>query len=365
MPPVLAKPAILKIAPHMLPTARAGLPPVRIALNSNECAFGPSPAALEAARAAVADLRLYPDGGAERLTAALAEAHDLDPARLAVGQGSDDILARLARAYLGPGTALVRSANGYLKVPNYAHANDAEAVSAPDEAFRPVVDNLLAAVTPATRILYLANPENPAGTFLTGREVRRLHAGLPGHVLLVLDAAYQEYIDHPEAEDPRRLVDAADNVVMVRSFSKAHGLAGARVGWLYGPPAVADAVRRLGLTFPLAGPSIAAAVASLGDPGHVAWVAGETRRLRAWLSDRLTALGLAVTASQGNFVLVGFPPDRPAAAAAAALRAGGIDLRRFASPAYDAHLRITIGPEPDLAGMLDALGAWLGRRSGD
>jgi histidinol-phosphate aminotransferase len=152
---------------------------------------------------------------------------------------------------------------------------------------------------------------------------------------------------------------------MVRSFSKAHGLAGARVGWLYGPPAVADAVRRLGLTFPLAGPSIAAAVASLGDPGHVVQVAGETRRLRVWLAQRLAALGLSVTPSQGNFVLVGFPPGHAAAAAAAALRAEGIDLRRFASPAYDAHLRITIGPEPALAAMLDVLGAWLGRQGGN
>jgi len=355
-----AKAGIERIRAHMATPDGQALPPAAVRLDPNESAFGPSPLAVAAMRAAVAGIERYHEAPDAMLAPALAARHGLDPARIVVGQGSDDLIARLARAYLEPGTELVRSANGYPKVPNYAHANDAVPVAVPDAAFVPSVDGLLAAVTPRTRIVYLANPENPAGTWLPPAELRRLHARLPQNVLLVIDAAYEDYVDAPGAEPTARLVEAADNVVMTRTFSKLHGLAGARVGWLYAPSAVADAVRRIGLTFPLATPSLAAALAALEDTAHDARVLSETRRLRGWLSGELESLGLRVTPSQGNFVLVGFPdPARPAAHAAQALRGQGIAVRRFASPAFDACLRITIGPEPDLRRCLAALRASL------
>jgi histidinol-phosphate aminotransferase len=360
MPKPQAKAGIGRIRAHMAEVSGSDLPPAAIRLDSNESAFGPSPHAIAAMQAAASGVARYLEAPERLLAPAIAERHRLDPARIAVGPGSDDLLARLARAYLGPGTELVRSANGYPKVPNYAYANDAQAVSAPDTAFRPSVDALLSAITRKTRIVYLANPENPAGTWLDMAELRRLHAGLPGDVLLVIDGAYEEYVDVPGAEPTARLVEAADNVVMTRTFSKLHGLAGARVGWLYGPPDVVETVRRVGMTFPVATPSLAAAVAALEDTDHDARVVSETQRLRGWLSAGLADLGCTVTPSQGNFVLARLPDcARDAAAVSATLRRQGISVRTFASPAFAACLRITVGPEPDLHRCLDALNGHL------
>lgn len=356
MAPELAKPGIAKIREHMVAAGDDGLPPLRVALNSNESAFGPTPAARQAIAAAAEGIERYLETPEALLAPAIAAREGIDAARIVIGQGSDDLLARLARAYLGPGTNLLRCATGYLKVPNYAHANDAQAIAVPGEGFRTSVDALLAAVTPETRVVYIANPENPAGTWLTGREVRRLHAGLPENVLLVIDGAYEEYVDDPEFEPAARLVEEAQNVVVCRTFSKAHGLAGARVGWMYGPADICNAVRSIGLTFPVASPSVAAALASLADPEHVARVVAETRRLRTWLGVELAARGLSVQPSQGNFVLAGFPGARGRAAACArALRGEGIAVRRFAAPAYDDWLRVTIGPRDELEAMLAAL----------
>ncbi len=334
--------------------------PATILLNSNESAYGPSPLARIAARAAVDRIERYLEDPDRLLAPALADRFDLNGDHIAVGHGSDDLLARLARAYLGPGTELLRTANGYLKVPNYAHANDAEVVSAPDEDFRPSVDNMIAAVSDRTRIVYVANPENPAGIHLSGAEIRRLHAALPDHVLLVLDCAYEEYVDAPDHEPAHRLVQEAPNVVMVRTFSKIFGLAGARVGWMYGPDAVVDTVRRIGTTFPVATPSVAAAIAALKHREHTDLVRAETARSRRWLTGELQALGLQVVPSQANFVLVRFPdPGRSAEAADAALRAQGIVVRRLAAPAYADCLRITLGLPVELQATRDAIAAFL------
>ena len=355
-----AKAGIEKITPHMIGGANAAMPPVSIRLNSNESAFGASPHARAAARAAIADVERYLENPDEILAPAIAERFGLDPARITIGQGSDDLLARLARAYLGPGTELMRSANGYLKVPNYAHANDAGVVSVPDDAFKPSVDRMIAALTDRTRIVYLANPENPAGTYLSGAEVRRLHAALPGHVLLILDCAYEEYVDAPDYEPGHRLVEAAENVVMCRTFSKIFGLAGCRIGWLYGPGDVVDTVKRIGITFPVAASSVAAATAALEDRAHTAYVHARNAEGRIRLNRRLTSLGLHVVPSQANFVLVRLPdPARCAEAAERALRRRGIAVRRMAAPAYRDHIRITIGQPHEMSATLDALAAFL------
>ena len=355
-----AKAGIAQIRPHMRGGHDESLPPITVALNSNENAYGPSAHALAAARAAVSSFERYLENPGRILASALADRFGLDARRIAIGPGSDGLLAQLARAYLGPGSQLVRSANGYLKVPNYAYANGAEVVSVEDDRFKPSVDNMIAALNERTRIVYLANPENPAGTHISGKEVRRLHAALPDNVLLVIDSAYEEYCDGQGYESATGLVEEADNVVMCRTFSKIFGLAGARVGWLYGPEQVVDTVQRIGLTFPVASPSVAAAVAALEDAVHTEFVARANEQERRWMTAEMEALGLSVVPSQTNFILVHFCGEaKTAEVATAALRRQGIALRRFASPAYREHVRITLGHHHDLAAARDALANFL------
>ena len=219
-------------------------------------------------------------------------------------------MSRLARIFLHPNTEMIRSANGYLKTPNYAFANHAEPISAPDDEFTASTDSILACVTERTRMVYLANPDNPAGTYLSGSEIRRLHAGLPEKVILVLDCAYQEYVDAADYEPGHILAGETDNVVMTRTFSKIFGLAGARVGWMYGSREIIDMVGRIGLTFPLTSPSIAAALAALEDTAHTRHVFTLTKKLRGSFSQALIALGLKIYPSQTNFVLVGVSRSR-------------------------------------------------------
>jgi histidinol-phosphate aminotransferase len=355
-----AKPGIEKIRAHMIDGTGPTVPPATVLLNSNESVFGPSLLARDAAVAAVSGVERYLENPDQLLAPAIASHFGLNADRITIGFGSDDLLARLARAYLGPNTELIRSANGYLKVPNYAHANDATVVSVADDNFKPLVDDMIAALSEKTRIVYLANPENPAGTYLSGAEVRRLHTALPDHVLLVIDAAYEEYVDAPDYEPAHVLVEEAENVVMCRTFSKIFGLAGARVGWLYGPEDVVDSVRRIGVTFPVASPSAAAAIAALEDREHTKMVFDENQKWRSWLSAQLTELGLSVVPSQGNFLLVEFSdPGKSASAVDAALRQKGIAIRRFASPAYAEYIRITIGHPQELQAVVTGITAFL------
>ena len=356
----LAKAGIDRIRPHMVTGTVFPTPPAAILLNSNESAFGPSPNARAAARAAASSIERYLESPDQVLAPVIAWHFGLDSARITTGQGADDLLARLARAYLGPGTEMIRSANGYLKVPNYAHANDAEVVSVADDGFKPSVSRMIDALTERTRIVYLANPENPAGTYLSGKEIRWLHAALPENVLLIIDAAYEEYVEAEDYEPAHVLVEEADNVVMCRTFSKIFGLAGARIGWMYGPDDVIDTMRRVGLTFPVASPSAASAIAALEDHPHTNYVRAANRRGRDWISNQLQALGLGIIPSQANFVLVHFPdPGRSAKAATGALLQDGIAVRRFASPAYADYLRITIGHMNDLKAARDGISSFL------
>ena len=241
----------LRIRPHMV-TVGAGkqiAPEINIA--SNESAYGPGELAIEAAVNAVKTLDRYAETAQAELADAIAEQFDLDPQGIVCGHGSDDLLARIARAYLSPGDELIYSCNGYQKIPNYAFANDAEPIAASDRDFTVDVDAVLEKLSGRTRLVMIANPDNPTGTWISGPEVRRLHAGLPTHVLLVLDSAYLEYVDSEGYEKPDRLIEEMDNVLMTRTFSKIFGLAGARIGWLYAPPEIADVLRKIGVTFPI------------------------------------------------------------------------------------------------------------------
>ena len=302
----------------MVPAAIDDGPPISVFLNSNENAFGPGRKAVAAARAAVGEMHRYVENQDRILVPELASHFGLDPDRIAIGCGSDDLLAKICRAYLRPGDELLRSANSYLKVPNYAHANDAIPVAAPDHAFSPVPESLLASVTDRTRIIYLANPDNPSGSYLEFETIRGLHAELPGRVV--------------------------------------HGLAGARIGWAYGPPPLVDAIGRISTTFPVATPSIAAALAALDDRAHADMVVSKTSRLRQVFTDRFAASGIRVHPSQGNFLLLEFT-DRQwgADAASRLLRGRGIALRRFAAPSYGNCLRVTLGFERELVLAAEAL----------
>ena len=356
-----AHPGVRKIKAYMTEAEDDGLPAPDLLLNSNESVFGPSPQAIAAARDAAAKMERYSENVDAILAPEIAAFFGLDASKITVGNGSDDLLARLARIYLGPGTEMLRSENGYPKAPNYAFANDAEVHSAPDQGFRPSVPHLIDGITDRTRMIYLANPENPAGTYLGSDELQALHAAMPANALLVLDSAYDEYIDDPGRTPINALVDGARNIVMTRTFSKIFGLAGARVGWLYGPDEIVADVRRVATTFPLSGVSLAAARAALTDHDHFNMVYQANRDGRAWLSEQLSALGLEIVPSQTNFVLAGFAdPDKSAEAADRHLRAAGIAIRRFPSPAFRNYLRITLGRRAELARVVDVLKAFLG-----
>ena len=352
----VAKVGIQKIKPHMVSSSSITTKDKDINLDSNENAFGPSQKAIDAAKNATNSLERYVENPASILVPELAKTYNLESERLAIGFGSDDLLARIARAYLQPGTALLRSQNSYLKVPNYAYSNDADAVAAPDRNFCTDVDAMLSCLTVETRIVYLANPDNPSGAMLPGTELRRLHAGLPSDVLLVIDGAYSEYVTDPAYEDGGMLVRAYDNVIVTRSFSKIHGLAGARVGWVYGPPHVIDTINRISLTFPLATPSLYAAIAALEDRKHRDYVRNETALLRDEATKKLTEAGIHVYPGHGNFILMEMGgPESLAREVDTALRAEGISLRRFASPAFDRCLRMTLGRHVETRTAINAI----------
>jgi len=343
------KSGIHQIKAHMLSNDSSDFPPIRIALNSNESAFGPCQPAIDAATAATSSLARYLENPVSLLAPALAKRHGLEADRIIIGNGSDDLLARLARVYLESGSEMIRSCNGYLKTPNYAFANNAVPVSVADIEFTTSVDAIIEAVTDNTRMVYVANPENPAGTYISGAEIRRLHQALPDNVVLVLDCAYEEYVDADDYEASHILAGEVDNVVVTRTFSKIYGLAGARVGWMYASREIVDMVSRIGLTFPVASASVAAALAALEDETHIRQIYHINRRLRDSFSENMKNLGLRAYPSQTNFVLLEFEPgDHSAAACADYLRHQGIAVRRFASAAYENCIRITIGFEADM-----------------
>lgn len=352
---------LLSIKSHMLAGDNGPSLPVAIDLSSNESAFGPGTLALEAGKAAMAMPERYNENAQDDLAAAIGARFGHDPGRIVVGHGSDDLLARLARAYLSPGDELVRSQNGYPKVPNYAHANDAVPVNAPDKDFRASVDGLLASLTGRTKMVYIANPDNPTGTYLNAGEMRALHRALPPEVVLVVDAAYEEYVDADDFLPAAQLVDAAENVVMTRTFSKIFGMAGLRLGWAYGAPGIADAIRRIGITFPVSAPAFATALAAMHDRAHTQTVFKANQANRNWATAALREMGLKVYPSQGNFILVEFPDPSDAGRAQAALRNSGIATRRFAAKAFEPCLRITLGFEHEVKRAIGEIGRFLGR----
>ena len=358
------RPGILDIAPYIGGEAKiVGVErPIRLA--ANESALGPSAKAVAAYRALAGEIHRYPDGSAEELREALGRHHGLDPARIVCGAGSDELITLLLRSYAGPGDEVLYSRHGFLMYPINAQTVGATPVAAPERALTTDVDALLERVTERTRIVFIANPNNPTGTYLGAAEMARLHAGLPPSVVLAIDAAYAEFVNRNDYEPGVALVDRADNVVMLRTFSKIYALAGLRLGWAYCPPAIADVLNRMRGPFNVTAPALAAGVAAVEDVEALARARAHNDYWLPWFSDRLAALGLALTPSVGNFVLSRFPddPHKNADAAFAYLQSRGILTRKMGGYGLPQCLRITIGTGEEMERVAITLAEFMAAR---
>ena len=341
------RPEVLRIEPYVGGESKAPGQNRVVKLSSNEGAFGVPPGARAAVEALAGEQHRYPDGGALALRQAIGARFGLDPAQIVCGAGSDDLIYQLCLAYGGPGTELVMSRHGFSIYQVAGQYAGCRVVKAPERALAADVDAMLAAVSPATRLVFLANPNNPTGSLLPAPEVERLRAGLPPDVLLVLDAAYAEYVDRPDYDPGARLVDAGHNTVMTRTFSKIFGLGGARVGWCYAPPAIADVLNRARAPFNVSLAGQAAAIAALAEPGWVERGRAHNAEWRAWLTRALEAAGVAVWPSEGNFILADFGAPADADAADAALKARGVIVRKMGGYDLPHCLRITVGTEEE------------------
>lgn len=326
-------------------------------LSSNETPLGPSPKAIEAFRASADRLELYPDGQAKALKQAIADVHRLNPANILCGNGSDELLGLLAHVYLGPGDEAIITEHGFLVYRIQILASGATPVTVAEKDCRVDVDAILAAVTEKTKIVFIANPGNPTGTYVPYADIKRLQAALPPDVILVLDAAYAEYVRRNDYEAGIELVSANRNVVMTRTFSKVYGLAALRIGWIYAPSDIIDALDRVRGPFNLNAPGIAAGAAAMRDEAHTARAVDHNLDWLSRVSDALTALGLQVTPSVANFVLIHFPDQdgKRAVDADAFLTARGFILRAVKGYGFPNALRLTIGNEEANRGVIAAL----------
>jgi histidinol-phosphate aminotransferase len=359
----LPQPGILDISPYVPGDSAVANGVTPIKLSSNETPLGPSASAVAAYRAEASSLERYPDGAATALRQALARQYGLKEDRIVCGCGSDELINLLAHAYLGPGDEAIHSEHGFLMYRIATLSNGAKPVSVPERHYRTDVDAILAAVGPRTKVVFLANPNNPTGTYLPHGEVRRLHAGLPSHTLLILDAAYAEYVRRNDYEAGLELVATTDNTVMTRTFSKVYGLAALRLGWAYCPARVADVLNRVRGPFNVTAPAIAAGVAAIADRAHVERARQHNDTWLPWVSTELGKLGLTITPSVANFVLIHFPnvAGKDAASADEMLKAHGVILRRVAAYGLPGALRMTIGTEDDNRRVVALLAAFMGR----
>jgi histidinol-phosphate aminotransferase len=355
------RPGILDIAPYVPGTSALPGAGKVVKLSSNETPLGPSPKAVEAYLAEAENLSRYPDGSAAPLREALAARYGLDAARIVAGAGSDELLNLLAAAYLGPDDEAIFTEHGFLVYKIAIMGRGATPVVAPETELTADVVAILARVTDATRMVFLANPNNPTGTYLPFDEIKRLHAGLPEDVILVLDAAYAEYVCANDYEAGIELVGGSQNAVMTRTFSKIYGLAALRLGWAYCPAPIADALNRIRGPFNVTGPSIAAGVAALQDEAHMQEAAEHNPIWLPHMADELERIGLTVTPSAANFLLVHFPDDagRSARDADAFLHERRIILRRVENYGFPDALRLTIGTEPENRAVIEALSEFM------
>lgn len=326
-----------------------------IKLASNENPLGTSARAKAAYHEAADKLWLYPDGGAAKLRETIGKRYGLDPERIVCGLGSGEFFSLLVRAYIAPGDEVVQNQYAFSLYRIYSQVAGAIVRSAPDTGLTANADAMLAEMSAKTKLVFLANPNNPTGTYLSSAEVRRLHAGMPEGALLVLDAAYAEYVDRDDYTAGVELASEYDNVIMTRTFSKIYGLAAIRLGWAYGPQSVIDAINRVRGPFNVSGPAMAAGVAAVEDVGFLEQSAALNARELARVETALGKLGLEIQPSVANFTLVSFPERKSAPAADAFLRSRGIIVRRMESYGLPRALRISIGDEQQNGALVAAL----------
>jgi histidinol-phosphate aminotransferase len=357
------RPGVLDIAAYV--PGKSSAPGVAkvFKLSSNESPLGPSPKAIEAYRQCAEHLQDYPDGAATDLREAIGRTYGLDPARIICGAGSDDLLNLLARAYLADGDEAIHTTHGFLMYPIATLGAGAKPVVAAETNYTADVDAIIRAVTPKTKIVFLANPNNPTGTYIPFDEVKRLHRALPPHVVLVLDAAYAEYVSKNDYESGIELVATSENVVMARTFSKIHGLAALRVGWIYGPAHIIDALNRIRGPFNVNAPAIAAGVAALADTAHLEKSRAHNDKWLPWLTEEITRLGLKVTPSVANFLLIHFPETagKTAAEADRLLTSRGLVLRAVKAYHLPNALRMSVGTEEANRLVVKTLAEFMGK----
>lgn len=356
----VANPWIRAIEAYVPGAARGpgGAEPLK--LSSNENPWGASPLVAERIRAFAHGVHRYPDGAASELRRRIAFLHDLDPERIVCGTGSDEILQLLPLIYCKPGDSVVHVRHGFMVYPIAARRAGAEPLAAPDAAYTADVDAILATVRADTRIVFLANPNNPTGTMISAGEVARLHAALRPDILLVLDQAYAEYLDTPDPDGALALARTAPNVVATRTFSKIYGLGGLRVGWATGPAAVIAELNRVRAPFPISTLGLAAAETALADQEWVSRCREANAVERARLASAIGALGnhgLAAVPSAANFVLMTCPPEGPLSAEALSswLGARGILIRWLPKQGLANALRISVGTEAETGRFIEAL----------
>ncbi|MGE0830504.1 MAG: histidinol-phosphate transaminase [Hyphomonadaceae bacterium] len=356
---------IAEIAPYVPGRAKADGGDRVFKLSANETPLGPSAKAKAAFLAAASELERYPEGSAQDLRREIGARFGLNPNHIICGCGSDELLHLLAQAYLGEGDEAIYTEHGFLVYPIVTRAAGAKIISVKEKDLRADVDAILAAVTPRTRMVFIANPNNPTGTYLTTEELKRLHAGLRPDIMFVIDAAYSEYVRRNDYDAGIELVATSQNVVMTRTFSKIYGLASLRLGWMYAPAAIIDIVNRIRSPFNVSIPASAAGIEAMRDVAHIEAARTHNEKWLAWLSEEIAALGLHVTPSVANFILITFPEieGKRARDADDFLMKRGLILRQVSSYGLPNHLRMTVGTEEANRLVVAALAEFMGQKS--
>lgn len=352
-----AKPWIEAISAYTPGKAKSDDGRVLIKLSANENPLGCSPDAAAALDEAATSLARYPDPASTKLREALGAAYDIESDQIVCGTGSDELLNLIAMGYAGAGDDIIYVRYGFSVYDIAARKAAANVVVAPDKDYGTDVDALLALVTDKTRVVFVANPNNPTGTYCSDGEIARLHAGLPGDCVLVLDQAYGEYLD----DDGPRALDLArqhDNVLITRTFSKIYGLAAERIGWCYGHPGLIATLNKVRAPFNVTSAGQAAAIAALGDTGFVVRSRQHNAQWREWMASEFAALsnhGLRVIPSWANFLMVLFEGNCSAETAYKGLMDEGYIVRWLPGQGLGSGLRITIGTEEENRGLMTAL----------
>lgn len=356
------KHGILGIKPYKAGLSKAKGKKKVLKLSSNETPLGASPKAIKAYKKLAGNLHRYPDSTTETLRNAIAEVHKLDANRIVCGAGSDEIISLLCAAYAGIGDEVIYTEHGFLMYPISSMAVGATPCKVNEKNLKTDVDSILKGVTEKTKIVFVANPNNPTGTYIPRDELIRLRGGLPPHVLLVLDGAYAEYVEAKDYTDGADIVDMGENTVMTRTFSKIYGLAGLRLGWAYCPEPVADILNRIRGPFNIGSPAIAAGIEAVFDQDFIKEARSLNNKELPRIEKAINKLGLKFVKSVCNFYLVEFEEGKKSAEKADEfLMKNGIIARRVDNYGLSKYLRITVGLPEDNDRVIECLGQFLSK----